>query len=409
MSDSEKQGDGAVTPGPGPWGRLARVAVAAASFWLVSWAMGRVAAPPGGPVIGGKLEFWHQHAHEYDTVFVGSSHVFRAFVPEEFDRLMGAANYESRSFNFGVQAVSLIEARHLLEEVLEAGEGSLRRVFFEYQWLTPQIDPANAFAPRTIYWHDGEATRLAVQRSLYWGEQLGPDFGYAEDESARHGLFSVLARRLPADLRAAGGHVQHYLANELLLGRGKDVLKGMSGRQHGQTQRYDAGDGYLSLEEEQAQQGEHGSYLQRRQRFLAEQDGYRQAVADLEQDERAFGDAEWLNPDLLRVNDLELMRDIARLAQSRGVQFVLVLMPSLSCDRPFEDRLERSLGAPLLRYNLPDRYPELYTLESRFDSGHLTAAGALLFTRHLAEDYPLTLMCPPHEEEDGEHAQEEVQ
>src|SRR5262245_53338899 len=88
---------------------LARVAVALAAFALVGLGMRAVAAPAGGGVIGAKLEYWDAHADEFDTVFLGSSHVLRAFVPEEFDREMTAAGYECSSFNFGVQAVHLIE------------------------------------------------------------------------------------------------------------------------------------------------------------------------------------------------------------------------------------------------------------------------------------------------------------
>jgi hypothetical protein len=124
-----------------PPAALARALVAVAAFVLTGLALRAVAIAPGGDVIGAKLDWWRAEAARYDTVFVGSSHVLRAFVPETFDRELAAAGLESRSFNFGVQAVHLIEERWLLERVLAAGDGQLRRVFFEYQWLTPQIDP----------------------------------------------------------------------------------------------------------------------------------------------------------------------------------------------------------------------------------------------------------------------------
>jgi hypothetical protein len=66
---------------------------------------------------------------------------------------------------------------------------------------------------------------------------------------------------------------------------------------------------------------------------------------------------------------------------------VLVILPSQSCDRPFEERLLHELDALVLRYNLPERYPELYDPAMRYDSGHLSADGARLFSRFLARDY----------------------
>jgi hypothetical protein len=45
------------------------------------------------------------------------------------------------------------------------------------------------------------------------------------------------------------------------------------------------------------------------------------------------------------------------------------------------------LGALVLRYNLPERYPALYDPANRWDSGHLSEAGASYFSRVLARDW----------------------
>lgn len=374
---------------PGALGMLARSAVALAAFALVGVALRAVASPAGGGTVGAKVEYWRAHASEFDTVFVGSSHVHRGFVPEEFDRLLAAGGLECRSFNFGIQLPHLIEARHLIQEVLASG--NVERVFLEYQSLVPQVDPENAFIPRSLYWHDGPGTALAVERCLAWGRALGDGFGFAEDRSEVHSIF-VLAERfaVPPCWRASGEHVEHFLVNALLIGRGKDVVKGLLGREHGQTARVGASQGYLSLEEELADlagRGEANAYARRRATFLAELERYSEEVAALEREPEVFGDQEWMNPELLRVDDLELLQRIAAEVQERGVQFVLVVMPSQSCNRAFEERLVEDLGARVLRYNRPDLYPELYAPENRFDAGHLSGQGALLFTRILAREY----------------------
>lgn len=376
---------------PGAIASAARVLVGLAAFVLVGALLRAVAAPPGGGVIAAKLEHWRDHAGQYDTVFLGSSHVLRAFVPAEFDRLAREQGLATRSYNFGVQAVHLIEARYLLREILERGEGRLQRVFLEYQWLTPQIDPQNAAAPRSVYWHDGAHTALAIERCLHWGAELGPDFRYLEHEGERWSLLALPGRALPGELRASQEHLEHFGLRAFQFGRGKDVLKGLLGRSHGLTARYARGRGYLSLEDElqapDVGEGEGLSYLRRRERFLADQSGYRAAVAALAREPVFFGDEEWVNAELLRVDDLELVRSTAAAVRARGLEFVLVILPAQSGNRPFEERLAAELGSPLLRYNLPGRYPELYDPKLRFDSGHLSAEGALRFTRLLALDY----------------------
>lgn len=371
-------------------GALGRVAVGLAAFVLVVLGLRAVAAPPGGSVIGGKLEYWNEHGGEYDTVFLGSSHVFRAVVPDEFDRSTAALGAATRSFNFGVQAVALLEQRYLLRRILDAQPG-VRRVFFEYQWLTPQIDPENAFNPRSVYWHDAPTTRTAVERALHWGAELGDGLAFVETPAERHSLFTVLDRALPAGSRAAEQHAQHYLTDLFFFGRGKDVLRGLLGRAHGQTARYGAGHGYLSLEEDEhmlAAQGDaHNSYRARHERFLAEQEAYRRSVDELDAAEAAFGDQDWVNPEVTRVDDFELIASIAAEVRARGLEFVLLVLPSQSSNRPFEERLLAELGSPVLRYNLPEAYPALYEPENRWDSGHLSAGGALYFSRLLARDY----------------------
>lgn len=374
---------------PSVLGALARVGLALAVFAGTLVALRAVAAPAGGSVIGGKLEYWRAHAQEYDTVFLGSSHVFRAFVPAEYDRALARFGQESRSFNFGIQAVNLLEQRYLLARVLDA-HPRLRRVLFEYQWLTPQVDPANAFTPRMVYWHDAESTRLAVERALHWGRELGPELSYVEGEAERNSIFTLAERGLSSGVRAAGQHVQHYLTDLFMIGRGKDVVRGVLGRQHGQTGRYGPQHGYLSLEEDEralAAQGEaRNSYRARRERFLAEQEVYLRSVDLLDAAEVSFGDAEWVDAELARIDDFELLASIAAEVRARGVEFVLVILPSQSANRPFEEHVMEALGSPLLRYNLPERYPVLYDPDMRWDSGHLSAQGALYLSALLARD-----------------------
>ena len=374
----------------GAAGIVARCALALAAFVATLAVLRAVAAAPGGSSIGGRLDHWRAQGGEYDTLFVGTSHVLRAFVPQAFDASLTEQGRATRSCNFGVQGATLLETRWLLRELLDAQPG-VERVFFEYQWLIPQVDPQNAFNARTVYWHDAESTRLAVERALHWGDELGDELALVERPSERHSVFTLLERAAPGGERAALQHVQHWLTELFALGRGKDVLKGLAGYRAERAQRAAEGDGYLALEDEVAALARAGSsensYTARRARFLAQQAEYQASVDRLDAEERTFGDGEWMDAALTRVDDLELLQRIAREVRARGVEFVLVILPSQSCDRPFEERLMAELGSPVLRYNVPALYPRLYEAEYRFDSGHLSAEGADYFSRLLARDY----------------------
>lgn len=374
-------------------GAAARVGVALAAFAAVLALLHAFAAPGGGGIVGAKLEHYRDAPERYDTVFLGSSHVYRSFVPERFDEALREHGVEARSFNFGVQLPNLYETSYLLEEILARGEGRVRRVFCEYLPSTPQIDPQNAYLPRTVYWHDAETTGLAVSRAFALADELADDgeggLRFAEEPSTS--ITSLLARPFPVPLRIAAGHVLHFGARAVLVGRGKDVAKGVLGREHGQTAAVARGAGYLSLEEQQRLLEAAGQlsnpYRRRHEHFLENLDAYRSRVEALRTEPVVFGDEEWMNADLQRVDDVEVLRRMAEACRAAGVELILVFMPANSCNRPLEERLPAELGVPVLRFNRPSVYPRLYEPELRFDSGHPSAEGANELTRLLAREY----------------------
>jgi hypothetical protein len=193
------------------------------------------------------------------------------------------------------------------------------------------------------------------------------------------------------ELRIQRDHLQHYLLHLSMAGRGKDVAKGLLGRRHGETALMAATRGYVPLEEEVERMARQGNLtndvVQRRDYFDAHRADYRALVEDLKSKRECSGDLEWLNGELVYLHDLEIYRRMAAECRAAGVELVVVIMPSNSCDRGFEETLGRELGVPVLRYNLPDRYPELYAEELKFDSGHPTEEGALRFTGILARDW----------------------
>jgi hypothetical protein len=371
-------------------GIFLRVLVAVAAFAVSGVGFRLVASPSGGGLVGAKREFWRDQRQPFDTVFLGSSHVYRGIVPREFDRQLGSARFASRSFNYGVQLPSLLECRYLIRELISGSQG-LKRIFFEYQTLTPQIDPQNAFQPRTLYWHDLASTRSSVERALYWGDRLGDDFEIVEEAAQGRSVFALLDGVLAAPWRVANIHVQHYLVDAMFVGRSKDFARGLLGRQHGQARRFQDGGGYISLEEENRWLSEQGQpdnpYSRRSNHFLAHLNEFWADVQALRTLPKVFEDEEWMNSELTQVHDLELLEAIAREVTEAGIEFVLVVLPQQSADRKIEEQLAERLGVPVLRYNRPGRYPELYEPKMRFDSGHLSAEGALWFTRQLARDY----------------------
>ncbi len=348
-----------------------------------------VALPPGGGTITAKAGAFHRTADQYDTLFVGTSRVYRWFAPADFDELMGECGYETSSYNMGVPGASFYELHYVLRDALARGE-NLKRVFFEYVEVTPQIDPQNAFKPRVVYWHDAQETALAVETALRLEDDRTRGRPYVEDPRGANSLPGMAFGAWPDHARIAYEHVKHFLSREFMVGCGKDVARGLLGRESPEVQVMIDHQGYRSLEAELARCERRG-YLEsqydfRRQSFLEGREEYLAHVEAMKGDEPVFGDTEWYNCDLGIARDLEVVEHVIADAHEAGVELVLVVMPGNSRDEAFTRRLVEELGVRVLVYNDPERHPEFYDPDMRFDSGHPSVGGAARFTRQLALD-----------------------
>ena len=86
---------------------------------------------------------------------------------------------------------------------------------------------------------------------------------------------------------------------------------------------------------------------------------------------------EWLNDPQFG----QLMEEMARECEKRGAQLILVIAPTL------DPVPTPPAGLPILVFNDPKQYPQLYVAAQRTDWQHLDGAGAVEFSRALAEAY----------------------
>ena len=387
-------------PLPGVGGIVLRCALFVLGMGATLFALRALAAPGGGDLIASKRQVFERRADQVDTLLLGSSHVYRGVVPSQLDDVLGAGGTPARSYNYGIQLPSLIELRFVLREALAESDGRLKRVVLEYMRLVPQIDPQHAFLPRMIYWHDRESALLAAERVSHWSAELGADFAFVErTETGRDGqevlrransTTGFLDRALPAPSRARRDHVLHWFSNLAMVGRSEDLARGLLGMDQPLVGWVAPGSGYVSLEAEDRRLRDLGisdnTYSRRNELFRAEPEAYLRRVEALRTEAQVFGDEEWMNSDLVQVDDLEVLRQMHEDCRAAGAGLVVVLMPANSTDRPLEARLEAELGVPVLLYTDPDAHPTLYDPDLRYDSGHFNEAGARAFTDVLGAD-----------------------
>lgn len=114
---------------------------------------------PDRPFLRAKFEHWETHHGDYDTIFLGSSRVLRAFDPESYDAVMERHGTPTRSFNFGIPGMRGHEADALLRRILACKPTALRTVLLEFPDYTEKFPDGNALvSDRSVWWHDLRAT-----------------------------------------------------------------------------------------------------------------------------------------------------------------------------------------------------------------------------------------------------------
>src|SRR4051812_12025023 len=109
------------------------VAIALIAFAGSCLAIHAIRPFPDIPKLAAKLRYFRTHKDEFDTIFIGSSHVYRGIVPKTFDRVTEEAAVPTHSFNFGLDGMQPPESLYFLDQVLLTKPARLKWVFVELE------------------------------------------------------------------------------------------------------------------------------------------------------------------------------------------------------------------------------------------------------------------------------------
>jgi hypothetical protein len=335
----------------------------------------RVLPAPRDTVVAAKLEGLASRADEVDTLFVGSSLTYRHVDPALFDARTTAAGRPTRSYNLGAPAMGLLEMRWLLEQVAALDLPRLRWVFLDPHGLGLELPDENRESARAIAWHDPAATWDALRL-----------VGKADMEAGR-------ARELVTNHLVAGffhwgnvGRARLELERALLATADDRALQSERTRSAAGWARGPAGDGFLSLDEALATadaderaplQARHDNFRESKRTEFASRvaDALRAGPADASAHASLGPEAE------------QLFRDIARSVEALGAELVLFNAPSPGDLSLLHPARALGIGSAGLDFSDPGAHPALFRVDRRFDTRHLDAEGARLYTEALASGF----------------------
>ncbi|MEX1026287.1 MAG: hypothetical protein WD226_14535 [Planctomycetota bacterium] len=309
-----------------------------------SWAIRCLRAEPVEHGRRLKYEYLVEHADEYSVVLIGSSRVNHSLIPAIIEERLAARGHVHRVFNYGIGGMRSFEADEVFDKVLDLDMPELAVVVMEWpDWDGIPYGDEGAATERSVEWHTARRT-LAVLVSLARADMPWP-------AAVRHAL----------------QHLRLALSRSVNFGAGSSWLQRRLGTvDFGDLPEVVLRDGFAATGEMRARSPE----VEARRVAKTEQLLARKHFLDL-------GNA--LPVDLARYNRAALARQAAA-AEARGVLLVWAVMPGEAYTPQAWRLAEESAELPLLLFNSPTRYPELYRSDTRWDPDHLNSKGARLFS-----------------------------
>jgi hypothetical protein len=328
-------------------------AVFSVAFAGVCLAIHRSLPPPEIPEVQEKLEYLSAHADDYDTLFIGSSHVFRQIDPKIFDETAAERGLQTRSFNAGIDGMQPPEDAYFLDEILKYRPKRLQRVFIEINQIRASVDQAKRGTERAVYWHD-------------W-ERLEEEFREALDDVKE-------SRHLRGKIKALWGpmgdfseHIPLFIQNMSNLGRGAGLVDRTVRPEQPRVLWTGLGarfNGYLGIEGATMTEADRADYAA----------------------EIALRRTRPPNTVPGSATNREAVRRMAEKLEVIGVTPIFIVPPSIPSQN-FRPSAEAKSAPAVFDFTGIEQYPALYEESVRLNASHLNAAGAETFSRALAERF----------------------
>jgi len=301
-----------------------------------------------------KFAHFAAHKDEYDTLFIGSSRVYRGIMPALFDEITASHGRPTRSFNFGIDGMFPPEDGYVFDAIAGLRPKNLRTVFIESSMFSANFENREPESPRMVHWHDWERTRL-----------ICTDVLQSKKGGIRWSRALSGAPREREKFQLALTHFRLFVMRALSLGRGQVFVREMFERPRPSPQKSLGihNDGFLPMKVR--------SWMPPLK--LAE---YRRQMA-----ERRAKPA--LKVEVRPSPHANLERMFGRV-RALGAEPVVFISPMLGGTRLYP---RASSGVPVLDFTDLETRAELFAEEHRADTSPLTGRGAELFTRALAADF----------------------
>jgi hypothetical protein len=305
------------------------------------------------PTLREKWDHWLEHKDDYDTIFIGTSRMYRGLKPKVFDEVTAAGGVPTRTFNFGVDAMLPPEDAYVAEYILRNPSKNLRWVFVELGVFIDDFEDREPDSIRSSHWHDWRRTWLCIRANL-WPK--------GKKEKWKKWFTSENGKPWPADI--AWTHFRLFVKKSLNLGRGAAALEDlMLGKGPKPFSLGPGRDGYNPYKDAKTLAG-------------PEVDEYMRVLEKRQRSPAKFSQ--------LKTYHQECFDDEVKLVRAVSAKPIALVGPTTG---PLRLRPAESSGVPVIDLCDVHAYPQLYAPDVRIDHAHINDKGADIFSRMVAEQF----------------------
>lgn len=307
----------------------------------------------GNPIYLHKFPYLHAPEKEINTIFFGSSRIFRQIDPAVFDQSFCG---EMNSFNMGAGGTFGLEINYVVEHFLKDKNKipkNLRWLVIELQ--TPvSITDENLHSPKSKYFVDHKRYRI------------GSDFyksTYAPDEA----------------IKAVDNLRSSFIENILSIGLLRMQLLSLIPQNANQSFLGKNFDGFVPLNRDIT------TDMERRQDFIKNVESY---VNDFQMLYAIDGRQNVASYSNVSEAYVRALKELITISKERGIHVCFVVLPTgFKIDQANTLAIYEELPATnRIDVGSFQKFPELYDPELYFDRGHLNKRGADILSRMLAEE-----------------------
>ncbi len=316
----------------------------------------------GYDILDAKRKHLVSNNDQYNTLFIGSSAMFRHINPTIFDSVCDDS-LDIKSFNFGIQAMFPLQTAFTYENLLEQDNVDLKYVFMDLFEVGNMALSINAVKKRTHYWYRLKDYKEALKISSKYGTttmiKLNAYFGYS---------IAYLAKLFNAEI------IEEILLKEK--NRSADNFPFLQNDKHG----------FYPLDQELIDKKDESKEMEmRRNGFLEDTSAVTARIIDRRDFYRNYNEGD------LQINELHLQKlhDLIALSEKNGIHLIFILHPRLfKYEYPIVMPLYEALpDENKLNLNDTEKYNQFYRAKYTFDALHLNEEGADLYSKALGEAF----------------------